>query len=187
MAEQFAQLGENLIRFIEAQHMFFVATAAADGRVNLSPKGMDSLKVLSPTRVIWLNASGSGNESAAHVLQNPRMTLMLCSFEAKPMILRLYGQARAVHQLDEDWNTLYSHFTPLPGARQIFDVTLDLVQTSCGYAVPFYEFQGERDTLKTWAENKGQEGLTDHWLKNNQTSLDGLPTEIAARNIGPKD
>lgn len=186
MAEKFAALSPELIRFIEAQHMFFVGTAAADSRVNISPKGMESLKVLSPTRVVWLNVTGSGNESAAHTAQNPRMTLMLCSFEAKPMILRLYGQARAVHQQDKDWDELYSHFTPLPGARQIFDVTLDLVQTSCGYAVPFYDFAGDRDTLKTWAENKGEKGLAEYWLEKNQTSLDGLPTHIAEKNLRPK-
>lgn len=183
MANFFPTLSDELTRFIEAQHMFFVGTAAADGTVNVSPKGMDSLKVLAPNRVIWLNVTGSGNESAAHVLKNPRMTIMFCSFEAKPLILRLYGQARAVHQNDDNWDELSAHLPALAGTRQIFDLTLDQVQTSCGYAVPFFDYAGERDTLLNWAENKGEDGLKDYWLENNQQSIDGMPTLIAEKNL----
>ena len=183
MAQFFDSLTDELTRFIEAQHMFFVGTAARDGTVNVSPKGMDSLKVLSPSRVIWLNVTGSGNESAAHTLQNPRMTIMFCSFEAKPLILRLYGQARAVHQNDDDWTELSEHLPKLAGARQIFDLTLDQVQTSCGYAVPFYDYVGERDTLLNWAENKDEEGLKNYWQQSNQESIDGFPTLIAEKNL----
>jgi len=182
MAEKFEQLDDAHRRFIEAQHMFFVATAAAEGTVNLSPKGMDSLRIIGPNRVIWLNVTGSGNETAAHILENPRMTIMFCGFEAKPLILRLYGTARAVHQLDDEWGELAALLPPLPGARQIFDMHVDLVQTSCGYAVPYYDFVGERDTLNKWADKKGADGVSDYWRDNNQTSLDGLPTQIAKGN-----
>ena len=136
MAKQSAELSERLIEFIAAQRIFFVATAAADGRVNLSPKGMDSLRVLGDKRVIWLNVTGSGNETAAHVAQNPRMTIMFCAFDGDPLILRIYGKARAVHHNDADWNDLFARFDPLPGARQIFDLSVETVQTSCGMAVP---------------------------------------------------
>lgn len=185
MAEQFDHLKDNLVRFIEAQKMFFVATAPAggDGRINLSPKGMDSLRVLSPTRVAWLSVTGSGNETAAHVADNGRMTIMFCSFEAQPLILRLYGKARCVYQNDPDWGDLFAGFTPLPGARQIFDLEIDMVQTSCGYAIPFYDYQGERDTLIKWAENKGDEGLRAAWEEGNQESIDGLPTFIKEGNL----
>ena len=183
MAKQFDQLDDRLTRFIEEQKMFFVATAAADGRVNLSPKGMDSFRVLSPTRAAWLSVTGSGNETAAHVAENPRMTVMFCSFDEVPLILRLYGKARCVYQNHEDWADLFSRFTPLPGTRQIFDLEIDMVQTSCGYAIPFYEFQGERDTLINWAERKGDDGLRAYWDDSNQTSIDGKSTYIKDGNL----
>ncbi|MCW8826128.1 MAG: pyridoxamine 5'-phosphate oxidase family protein, partial [Gammaproteobacteria bacterium] len=132
MAQRFDEISENLQQFIEKQKIFFVATAAADGRVNLSPKGMDSLRVLDKNRVLWLNVTGSGNETAAHLLENSRMTLMFCAFEDKPLILRLYGEARAIHSGDDDWQQNLSLFAPLPGARQIYELSVDLVQTSCG-------------------------------------------------------
>ncbi len=182
MAEQLPGLTPELTRFIEAQQIFFVATAAAEGRVNISPKGMDSLRVLSPNRVIWLNVTGSGNETAAHILQIPRMTIMFAGFEAKPLILRLYGTARAVHRMDDDWDELASQLPALPGARQIFDLDIEMVQTSCGYAVPYYEFVGERDTLNGWADRKGEDGIAAYWRDNNQASIDGMPTDIAKGN-----
>ncbi|MEN8721320.1 MAG: pyridoxamine 5'-phosphate oxidase family protein [Alphaproteobacteria bacterium] len=182
MAEQLDGLTDQLTRFIEAQQIFFVATAATQGRVNISPKGMDSLRVLSPNRVIWLNVTGSGNETAAHLLEMPRMTIMFAGFEAKPLILRLYGQARAIHHTDPEWEALSAKLPALPGARQIFDLDIDMVQTSCGYAVPFYDFVGERDTLKGWAEKRGDDGIADYWRDKNQTSIDGLPTQIVEAN-----
>ncbi len=130
MGRKFDALSEQHIRFIAEQKIFFVATAAADSRVNLSPKGMDALRVLDARRVVWLNLTGSGNETSAHVQQDPRMTLMFCAFEDPPMILRVYGSARVVHRGDPDWADLFPLFKPLPGARQIFDVAVDLVQTS---------------------------------------------------------
>ena len=133
--------------FIERQPMYFVATAAPDGRVNVSPKGMDSLRVLDDHRVIWLNGTGSDNETAAHLLQHPRMTLMFCAFEGKPLILRLYGNARAVHPRDADWLELNALLPDVVGARNIFDLSVDLVQSSCGMAVPLMDFQMQREDL----------------------------------------
>lgn len=176
MAKQFPRLDDRLSAFIAAQRLFFVATAAADGRVNLSPKGCDSLRVLSPERVAWLNLTGSGNESAGHLRQNPRMTLMFCSFDAQPLILRLYGQARVLHPQDGAWAEHLALFPPHPGARQVFLLDIDLVQTSCGFAVPHFEYQGERPTLANWAEKKGEGGLRDYWAEKNQLTIDGFPT-----------
>lgn len=182
MARQYDAVTDGLQQFIERQHIFFVATAAADGRVNLSPKGLDSLRVLGPNRVAWLNVTGSGNETAAHVRENPRMTLMFASFEAEPMILRLYGTARVVHRNAPDWPTLLARFKPLPGARQIFDLAVDLVQTSCGMAVPRFDYLGDRDALNDWAQKRGEAGIRQYWADKNQVSIDGKPTRILEEN-----
>ena len=134
MGKQSSEITPILKEFIQKQPIFFVGTAGAEGRVNLSPKGMDSLRVLSPNRVLWLNVTGSGNESAAHVLENSRMTLMFCALEGPPLILRLYGSAQVFHSRDQEWNALLEHFPTLPGTRQIFALEVELVQTSCGMA-----------------------------------------------------
>ncbi|MEQ1795854.1 MAG: pyridoxamine 5'-phosphate oxidase family protein [Nitrospira sp.] len=178
MAQRYNELSDTHIQFIGKQKIFFVGTATAESRVNVSPKGMDSLRVLSPRRVAWLNVTGSGNETSAHVQHYPRMTLMFCAFEGPPVILRLYGTATVVHQGDAEWRELSSLFLPLPGARQIFDVTLDLVQTSCGMAVPNFSYAGDRELLNEWAAKKGEEGVRDYWKEKNQLSLDGIPTNI---------
>ncbi len=180
MAKQFDQLSDLLTRFIEAQHVFFVGTAAPGGRVNVSPKGMDSLRVLGPNRIVWRNLTGSGNETAGHLAQINRITLMWCGFEAKPMILRTYGSARTLHPRDADFEALNALFPTSPGARQIYDVAIDLVQTSCGFAVPFMDYVGERDVLKDWADGKGTEGVAEYWETRNQTTIDGAPTHIMA-------
>ena len=159
MGQQFTEISDRLKQFIEAQKIFFVGTAAPDGRVNVSPKGMDSLRILNGNRVVWLNVTGSGNETAAHILESARMTVMFCAFEGKPMILRLFGIARAVHPRDADWQELNDLFEPLPGARQIFDLQVELVQTSCGMAVPFFDYVGEREALNAWADKKGETGI----------------------------
>ncbi|MCB1957647.1 MAG: pyridoxamine 5'-phosphate oxidase family protein [Rhodocyclaceae bacterium] len=182
MALFFDAISDRHRAFIEAQKMFFVATATAEGRINLSPKGMDALRVLGPNRVAWLNLTGSGNESAAHVQVDPRMTVMLCAFEGSPMIVRLYGRARAVHRTDADWPALSALFGERQGARQVFDLEVDSVQTSCGFAVPFFDYQGERDLLVQWADKKGDEGIRAYWAEKNQTSIDGLPTGIVEKN-----
>jgi len=183
MAQKFTEISDKQRAFIESQKIFFVGTATADGRVNISPKGMDSLRILDKNRVVWLNVTGSGNETAAHVQQNPRMTLMFTAFESDPLILRLYGQARVIHMNDPDWEELYTLFDPLPGTRQLFDLAVDLVQNSCGMAVPFFDYVEERDQLKDWAVGKGMEGIRAYWQEKNQRSIDGLPTNIVRKNI----
>lgn len=158
--------------------MFFTGTAGIDGTVNISPKGLDSFKVMGPNRAIWLNLTGSGNETAAQILELNRITLMFCSFEADPLILRLYGSAKIYHPGDSEWEELIGSFPPMLGSRQIFDMQIDLVQTSCGFGVPFYAFEGQRDGLATWAGKKGEEGILAYQKLKNSTSLDGKPTDI---------
>jgi hypothetical protein len=178
MAEQFEALQGKHIDFIQQQHLFFVGTAGRDGFVNVSPKGMDSFRVISPNQIVWLNLTGSGNETAAHVLENGRMTIMFCSFDKQPLILRLYGDAKAVHSRDEVWGKLSELFPKHSGTRQFFILDLEMVQTSCGYAVPFYELVGERTTLTKWADKKGQTGIESYWKEKNTKSLNGKETGI---------
>jgi hypothetical protein len=182
MGQRYTELSQRHQEFIGAQKLFFVGTATAESRINVSPKGMDCLRVLAPQRVAWLSVTGSGNESAAHVQVAPRMTLMFCAFEGSPMILRVYGQARVVHRGDADWNELSALFPPLPGARQVFELAVDLVQTSCGMAVPLFDYQGDREALNAWAENKGPEGVRAYWAEKNQSSLDGIASGIMAKS-----
>ena len=176
--QQYSELTDRLRTFIEAQQLFFVATAAREGRVNVSPKGLDSLRVVSPTRVVWLNGTGSGNETAAHLRDVPRMTLMFCSFVREPLILRLYGTARAVHPRDEEWDELTGLFPPLLGARNVFVLDVDLVQTSCGYGVPEFEFVQQRELMDNWATKKGPDGLAAYQQEHNLVSIDGFPTGL---------
>ena len=178
MGQQFNSISDKHQAFIHSQHLFFVGTAARDGRINVSPKGMDSLRVLDKNRVIWLNVTGSGNETATHIQDIPRMTIMFASFSGDPMILRLYGQARCIHKGDNEWEWLASMLPNLPGARQIFDLQVDLVQTSCGMAVPYLDYSGDRDQLNNWAEKKGDAGIMEYWEQKNQVSIDGKPTGI---------
>ena len=178
MGQLFDALSDRHRHFIAAQQMFFVGTATAAGRVSVSPKGTDSLRVLDAKRVVWVNLTGSGNESAAHVHCDPRMTLMFCAFAGDPLILRVYGQARVLHRKDAEWSALLALFPPQPGARQIFDLAVDSVQTSCGIGVPLYTWNGDRGMLGDWAQKKGEAGLRQYWQEKNQTSIDGLPTHI---------
>lgn len=178
MGRRYEHLSAEHIAFIEHQKIYFVGTAANDGRINVSPKGFDSLRVLSPNRVAWLNITGSGNETAAHLAQNDRMTIMFSAFDGDPKILRLYGKATAVHPRDSQWQELSALFAPHISARQYVDFSIDLVQTSCGFGVPFYDFKGERDNMEKWTAVKGKDGIADYWRDKNQLSLDGLPTHI---------
>jgi hypothetical protein len=178
MSKKHSEISPDLKHFIEQQKIFFVGTAAAQGQVNISPKGMDSLRVVNSARVVWLNLTGSGNETSAHIQQLNRMTLMFCAFAGEPMILRLYGRARELGPGDAGWDELASLFTAYPGQRQIFDLTVDLVVTSCGFGVPEYHYVEDRETLNNWADKKGEAGIRDYWEKNNQVSLDGFPTGI---------
>lgn len=178
MAKKFEQLESEHKAFIERQHLYFVGSAGAEGYVNVSPKGMDSLRILNSRRLIWLNLTGSGNETAAHVLENARMTVMFSSFDKQPLILRVYGRAEVVYPHDEKWHQLIEHFPEYTGARQIFDLSIELVQTSCGFAVPYYDFVSERDTLVNWADKRGRDGVKAYWVEKNQVSLNGKKTGI---------
>lgn len=178
MAERFDSLSDELIDFIHAQRMFFVGTAAADGRVNVSPKGMDSLRVTGANEILWLNLTGSGNETAAHLQEVNRMTLMWCAFEGPPRILRAYGTADTIHPRHPDWAEASSVLPASAGTRQYYRLHIDLVQTSCGYAVPMYDYVEDRKALTMWADKRGAQGVQAYWKEKNQSSLDGLPTGI---------
>lgn len=180
MAKIFDALSEAHQRFIEEQHIFFCGTAAAEGRVNVSPKGMDSLRVTGPNRILWLNFTGSGNETAGHIARIPRMTLMWCSFTKRPQILRTYGTARAIHRNDPGWEAAIAPFGDRLGARQVFEQQVTAVQTSCGYSIPFMDFAGDRDTLTRWAEDRGEAGVRDYWDTRNRETIDGWPTGVEA-------
>jgi len=178
MAKQFEFISPELQAFIESQKIFFVGTAACEGRVNVSPKGTDSFRVIDKNKIVWLNLTGSGNETAAHLLKNSRMTIMFCAFEGKPLILRLYGEARIYHKRDSAFQN-YSHLFPENvGARQIIEMEVDLVQTSCGFAVPFMEFKEERTILNDWAEKQGEDKIKEYWKNKNTFSIDGFETKI---------
>jgi hypothetical protein len=178
MSEHFERLSEKHIEFIEKQNIYFVGTAETEGFVNVSPKGMDSFRVINSSRVVWLNLTGSGNETATHLLENSRMTIMFCSFDKQPLILRLYGQAKIIHPRDKAWDELCRGFPSFIGARQFFELDIELVQTSCGYAVPFYDLKGERPTLTKFADNEGREGIEKYWERNNTISINGKDTGI---------
>ncbi|MBN7811207.1 pyridoxamine 5'-phosphate oxidase family protein [Algoriphagus sp. H41] len=178
MGKQLDSITEELADFISSQKVFFVGTAAGEGRVNVSPKGTDSFRVIGPNKVVWVNLTGSGNETAAHLLLNPRMTVMFCAFEGKPLILRLYGDARIFHQRDPEFGDYIGLFPPNAGSRQIIEMDVDLVQTSCGFAVPFMDFKEERETLNAWSAKQGKEGIAEYWERKNTQSIDGFETGI---------
>ena len=155
-----------------------MATAMAEGRINLSPKGMDSLRVIDEGKVVWLNLTGSGNETATHLRHTPRMTIMFCAFEGKPLILRLYGSARVYHPRDSKFEQYLSLFPEIPGSRQVIEMDIELVQSSCGTGVPLMQYQEDRTLLLDWAREKGEEGLQEYLSQKNQVSLDGHATGI---------
>jgi hypothetical protein len=183
MGKVVEEITDELRAFIQAQPLFFVGTAplAADGHVNLSPKGLDCLRVLGPHRVAYLDLTGSGNETSAHLAQNGRITLMFCAFGGPPRILRLYGRGATVLPGDAGWDDLRPRFPDHPGVRQIITVDVHRVQTSCGFAVPRMEVVGDRDTLNRWALNKGEAALADYRQQKNARSIDGLPAPLAAQ------
>lgn len=164
--------------FIANQKIFFVATTPNVGKINLSPKGMDSFRVLNEKQVIWLNLTGSGNETQAHVDENGRMTIMMCSFKGAPNILRLYGQATAILPHDKNYTKYINIFPKHNGTRQLLLLDIDAVQNSCGFGVPYYEYSGERDTLGLWANKKGEEGIRAYQEEKNTTSIDGKEIRI---------
>jgi hypothetical protein len=172
--------------FIEEQPLFFVASAplADDGHVNLSPKGLDCLRVLGPHEVAYLDLTGSGNETAAHLAENGRITLMFCAFTGAPRILRLYGRGRVVLPGADGWDALRGLFPEYPGVRQVITARVTRVQTSCGFAVPRMEPAGQRDTLLRWAEAKG-DALPAYRAEKNARSIDGLPAPLAGPAAPP--
>lgn len=181
MAKLYEHITDRLAEFIRAQPMFFVASAplATDGHVNVSPKGLDCLRILSPRRVAYLDLTGSGNETSAHILENGRITFMFCAFSGPPQILRLYGQGHTVLQGSDEWAQLAPLFPEYHGARQIIAADIERVQTSCGYAVPLLDYVGQRDTLLRWADSKDDQGLEEYRCEKNVRSIDGLPTPLA--------
>lgn len=183
MARTHDSIDEALAAFIAAQPLFFVATAPLDqaGHINLSPKGLDCLRVLGPDRVAYLDLTGSGNETSAHLAENGRITFMFCAFSGPPRILRLYGSGQVVLPGEPAWGSLRGQFPDHPGARQIIVATIERVQSSCGFAVPLMAYEGEREALVRWAEAKGEAGLRAYHQEKNGRSLDGLPTPLGER------
>ena len=181
MGKIFTELTESHRSFIAQQKIFFVGSAPNSGRVNLSPKGLDSLRVLNTRRVAYLDLTGSGNETAAHLLENGRITLMFCAFDGAPLILRLYGEGHTVLPQEAEWQELRPLFGPfIPGERQITVVSVSSVQTSCGFSVPFFSYIGDRTQLTEWAEKKGEAGLAEYRSEKNVHSIDGLPTPFSS-------
>jgi len=182
MAEFFDALNDAHARMIAAQPVFFVATAAADARINVSPKGYDAFRILSPNRVAYLDLGGSGNETNAHLIADGRITLMFCNFAQPPLILRLYGRGTPVLPWERGWEALAAHFPLLPGTRQIFDIAVESVQTSCGWGVPVMALEQERTTLVRYhAKADPAQWAGKH--KRRRTSIDGLPARTTDRYI----
>ncbi|MCC5635009.1 pyridoxamine 5'-phosphate oxidase family protein [Nostoc sp. CHAB 5844] len=181
MAKLFDSITEELQEFIAAQNLFFVGTAplSPTGHINLSPKGLDCFRILSPHRVAYLDLTGSGNETSAHLQENGRITLMFCAFTEPPRILRLYGKGYVILPNSPDWDSIYSVFPQLPGTRQIIVADIELVQSSCGFGVPLYEYQGQRQILVDWANKKGEQGVREYQQQKNSISIDGLPTPLS--------
>lgn len=176
MGKLYTSIESDHAAFIRHQPLFFVASAPATstGHVNLSPKGLDTLRIVDPNRVMYLDLTGSGNETAAHLVENGRLTLMFCAFDGSPKILRLYCRGRVVTRGSAEWEELLSHFPALPGARQIIVGEVMSVQTSCGFGVPLAAAFEQRTQLPRWAESKGEEGLVEYRRTRNAISLDGL-------------
>jgi len=188
MAKQFPSLDKAQTDFIKRQHMFFTATAAATGHINLSPKGLDGLRVLGPNAVVYLDHTGSGNETAALLKQDGRLTIMFCAFEGVPLILRLYGRGTLLKKGSADYThllaTAFDGNEPA-GARHMIRLDFDLVQTSCGYGVPLYDYKEERASLTRWAEAQGPEGLEAYRRQKNMVSLDGWSTGLLDDSLNP--
>ncbi|MDO8288374.1 MAG: pyridoxamine 5'-phosphate oxidase family protein [Parvibaculum sp.] len=190
MAKQFPALDKAQTDFIERQHMFFTASAAATGHINLSPKGLDGLRVIGPNAVVYMDHTGSGNETAALLKQDGRLTIMFCAFDGVPMILRLYGRGTLLKKGSTDYNSLLaSAFNGVEptGARHMIRLDFDLVQTSCGMGVPLYDYKEERASLTRWADAQGQDGLETYRRQKNMISLDGWSTGLADDSLTPAD
>jgi hypothetical protein len=178
MAKFYTELNPSLRDFIQAQHIFFNASAPNRGRINISPKGLDTFRILSNKRVAYLDLTGSECETAAHLAENGRLTLMFCSFEDKPLILRLYGQGSVVRPQDAQWQELRPLFPTLPGEMQIVILDIDSIMTTCGFAVPLYEYKAQRDLLPEFTCKMGEQRMDEYRHERNQSSIDGLPTYL---------
>jgi hypothetical protein len=168
-------------KFAEKQHLFFVGTAplSVEGHINVSPKSATGFRILSENKVAYLDLIGSGNETSAHTLENGRITFMFCSFAKTPNILRFYGKGRCILPNSEEWPLLSEHFDLVHGLRQIIVADIDLVQTSCGYGVPNYQYLGEKNIYNDWADRKTPEEMQVYVRQKNLVSIDGLLTDVA--------
>lgn len=177
MGSIFPELNERLCEFIAQQKIFFVASAplAADGHVNLSPKGLDCLRILDPSTVAYVDFNGSGSETVAHVHENGRLTLMFCAFQGPPRILRLRGRAEVIERSDDRWNNYYGRLPHDLGARSIIVLHIEMVADSCGYGIPLYDYVGERNQLFAWCDRKGRAGIAEYQSQKNRYCIDGLP------------
>lgn len=186
MAQRFERIEEKQRDFILQQHIFFTGSAAAGTRVNISPRSTDALRIINANCVAYLDRTGSGNETAAHLKADGRLTLMFCALEGAPNILRLYGRGSVLHRQSDAYGQMlaasFDGHAPL-GARQIVKLDIDLVQTSCGFGVPLFDYRAERDTLDRWAEAKGADGIEAYWREKNEASIDGLPTGISGAGM----
>jgi hypothetical protein len=183
MGKMFEAMLPEHEQFIKRQRMFFVGSAPADGHINISPKGHDVLRIFSPTEVAYLDLTGSGNETSAHLKENGRITFMFIALDGPPMILRLYGSGRVILPGTPEWDALLPHFELMPGARQIIYADIHAVKTSCGFSVPLYEYSGDRDLLHKWAGQKGEEGLAAYRREKNAVSMDGLVTPLGEQFV----
>jgi hypothetical protein len=183
MGKIYDRIDDKLAGFIGRQHVFFVGTApdSPDGHLNVSPKGLDTFRILGPDTVAYLDLTGSGIETVAHLRQNGRITLMFCAFEGRPLIVRLYGRGRVVEPGDGDWDALIAQFPEYPGVRSVILVDVERVADSCGFAVPVYEYRGERSQLIDYANNKGPEGMEAYKASKNRASIDGI---AGLRSVG---
>jgi hypothetical protein len=184
MAKFYTELNDSLRQFIAAQRMFFHASAPNEGRINLSPKGLDTLRILNDKCVAYLDLTGSECETAAHLAENGRLTLMLCSYDEKPLILRIYGKGRVVRPRDAEWQVLRAQFPELPGERQIIVLDIESIMTTCGFGVPLYDFKAQRTMLPEFTCKMGDERMDEYRHERNQQSIDGLPTYLFEDPVG---
>ena len=186
MGKVYETLDEALMGFIGRQHVFFVGTApdSPEGHLNVSPKGLDTFRILGPNSVAYLDLTGSGIETVAHLRQNGRITILFCAFEGRPLILRLHGRGRVVEPGDTEWVGLIARFPEYPGVRSVIVVEVERVADSCGFAVPLYEYRGERSQLVAYAEKKGPEGMEQYKAQKNRASIDGIAGLLSAGGEG---
>jgi len=183
MATKFDSINKAHKEYIEKQKMFVIGSAGADGFINVSPKGMDTFKIVDENTVVWLNHTGSGNETSAHVQENGRMTIMFNSYDKNPLILKLYGKASVIHNADSRWDEMAAYFEEFVGSRQFFEMKVELVLTSCGFGVPQYEYIGDRNKmLQKWGEKKGPDGIKTYWAEKNAVTLDGVETKVIEKS-----